>query len=104
MKPREKITTLHTYISTIFVSLFVFMNTVHMVRIHYQLLYQIVTLLSITIISTGCETGQYGEDCTQKCGKCQAGTQCDIITGICPEGCQDSWTGSKCNGIFIFYT
>ncbi|XP_061180600.1 cell death abnormality protein 1-like [Saccostrea echinata] len=44
-----------------------------------------------------CKKGYYGQSCELNCGKCSIGTFCDNITGICPEGCQDHWTGFLCD-------
>ncbi|XP_062613938.1 cell death abnormality protein 1-like [Saccostrea cucullata] len=46
-----------------------------------------------------CVKGFYGPGCSQTCGKCTAGTYCNKHTGDCPDGCQDNWTGEKCDAL-----
>ncbi|XP_061180599.1 scavenger receptor class F member 2-like [Saccostrea echinata] len=44
-----------------------------------------------------CKAGYYGYNCEYLCGKCKTETICNNITGICPEGCQNRWTGLNCD-------
>ncbi|XP_061180604.1 receptor-type tyrosine-protein phosphatase alpha-like [Saccostrea echinata] len=44
-----------------------------------------------------CKKGFYGRDCGTPCGNCKTGTYCNIITGICQDGCRDHWAGEKCD-------
>lgn len=48
-----------------------------------------------------CGNGMYGEKCSMPCGKCEIGTFCNNVSGICPFGCQDKWQGSKCDSMYI---
>lgn len=48
-----------------------------------------------------CRGGFYGLGCSTSCGYCKSGTVCNDRTGGCPNGCQDHWIGSKCNGTDI---
>ncbi|XP_056003701.1 multiple epidermal growth factor-like domains protein 10 [Ostrea edulis] len=44
-----------------------------------------------------CQDGFYGSDCTLPCGQCRHGSHCNKTTGICTEGCQGKWSGTKCD-------
>ncbi|XP_056003721.1 multiple epidermal growth factor-like domains protein 10 [Ostrea edulis] len=44
-----------------------------------------------------CRPGLYGGDCNQRCGKCKSRTICKDDTGYCPQGCQDNWSGPRCD-------
>ncbi|XP_056013740.1 uncharacterized protein LOC125677597 [Ostrea edulis] len=46
---------------------------------------------------SNCKSGFYGRNCKKRCGHCKFGTHCNDITGICPEGCQDTWEGPPCS-------
>ncbi|XP_070201019.1 scavenger receptor class F member 1-like [Littorina saxatilis] len=41
-----------------------------------------------------CEQGKYGEECLQKCGKCNGGCRHD--NGHCVAGCEDGFEGDLC--------
>ena len=36
-------------------------------------------------------------ECTQVCGKCLNGEQCDHVNGSCANGCDKGTHGDKCN-------
>lgn len=44
-----------------------------------------------------CFNGTYGLKCLKSCsGHCFENETCDIVSGICQNGCNKGWTGSKC--------
>ena len=40
-----------------------------------------------------CAQGQYGEECEYTC-HCPVGTECDPLTGRCPDKCAPGWSGA----------
>lgn len=44
---------------------------------------------------TVCDGGTYGPDCSQQCF-CRDAV-CDKVTGLCPGGCQEGYSGPNCN-------
>ncbi|XP_046556316.1 multiple epidermal growth factor-like domains protein 11 [Haliotis rubra] len=48
--------------------------------------------------STGCPSGQYGEDC-RDCGNCQKRSVCEKTTGWCIGGCATGYQGNNCSQI-----
>lgn len=46
---------------------------------------------------TECLNGEYGENCSGKCGQCRYSQPCNTLTGKCPKGCKDGYTGTYCN-------
>lgn len=55
-----------------------------------------------------CPYGMYGMNCASECGKCKdidnSEHQCEIATGVCVHGCQDSWFGDLCDQDVCAYT
>ncbi|CAI9740442.1 angiopoietin-1 receptor-like [Octopus vulgaris] len=47
-------------------------------------------------IVQSCKKFEYGINCNSDCGHCLNDTECDKLTGKCPNGCVDGWTGEKC--------
>ena len=45
---------------------------------------------------TECQSGTFGSNCNDICGKCLNGTSCNRETGVCTLGCADGYTGSVC--------
>lgn len=43
----------------------------------------------------------YGHDCNIPCGQCK-GDVCDNVTGNCPYGCKQHWSGVRCGGKTVF--
>ena len=62
-----------------------------------------------------CQAGLFGFDCLQECGNCRFNEDCNVVclrirtclsashiffiiqhTGVCPNGCERSWTGDFC--------
>lgn len=40
---------------------------------------------------------EYGADCGMICGRCKDGQPCHHETGICPDDCDEGYTGKKCD-------
>lgn len=40
-----------------------------------------------------CEQGKYGDECQYSC-HCPVGTECDPLTGKCPDVCAPGWSGA----------
>lgn len=57
-------------------------------------------LLTNTLLLV-CKDGYYGVKCTEMCGAC-IGNVCNQLTGNCPDGCTDNWTGKNCDGMYLF--
>lgn len=51
-----------------------------------------LNLITHCVLCIECESGKWGKNCRQECGKCDKYT-CDLINGICPKGCS---AGFKC--------
>eukprot|EP00058_Branchiostoma_floridae_P001873 XP_002587361.1 hypothetical protein BRAFLDRAFT_96244 [Branchiostoma floridae] len=51
-----------------------------------------------------CPQGRFGADCNQNCN-CKNGSNCNIYTGRCPDGCREGWKGATCQEgtLFLFY-
>ena len=45
-----------------------------------------------------CLPHYYGSDCNTPCGQCRGNDVCNIMTGYCPNGCKQHWSGPKCDG------
>lgn len=44
-----------------------------------------------------CMSGQYGDECLNKCSDfCKISNKCDFVSGECKGGCKEGWTGSDC--------
>ena len=55
-------------------------------------------------MSTDCDGNTYGQNCTQTCGLCINGEQCDAVNGQCPNGCQPGFQPPLCSsGIFLHF-
>lgn len=45
-----------------------------------------------------CISGNYGTACREQCRThCKNNKACDHISGECPEGCEDGYTGKLCD-------
>lgn len=58
------------------------------------------------VLFLACEPYKYGPDCTGICGRCKHGISCSVDTGACPDGCEEGWTGKRCDTcipIYFFY-
>lgn len=47
----------------------------------------------ITSVRQICPQGTFGEQCEYQC-HCPVGTECDAVTGQCPDGCAPGWSGA----------
>ena len=45
-----------------------------------------------------CSPHYYGSDCDIPCGQCRGNDVCHNVTGHCPNGCKQHWTGPRCDG------
>ena len=43
-----------------------------------------------------CTGNTYGENCSETCGNCLGGEQCNIVNGTCETGCAAGWLGQMC--------
>lgn len=49
------------------------------------------------LLKSGCERNFFGLDCRELCsGHCNNNDQCDHISGVCPDGCQDGYMDKYC--------
>ena len=48
-----------------------------------------------------CSPHYYGSDCNTPCGQCTGDDVCNNMTGHCPNGCRQHWTGQNCDGVNI---
>lgn len=54
--------------------------------------------LNLNIMFLECISGNYGTACRERCsGYCKNNKTCDYINGVCPDGCEDGYTGELCN-------
>ncbi|XP_076448634.1 uncharacterized protein LOC143285262 [Babylonia areolata] len=44
-----------------------------------------------------CPRYLYGQDCGQHCGHCKNDDVCNVVTGNCPDGCDDGYDGLRCD-------
>lgn len=54
------------------------------------------------LLSSVCSEYIYGTDCNTPCGHCKDKDVCDNTTGHCPNGCQNQWTGDRCEGEIVY--
>lgn len=47
----------------------------------------------------GCAAGFYGSDCTRRCPSGCRDNQCDPVTGNCRYGCNDFYSGARCDKV-----
>ena len=47
--------------------------------------------------TTDCTNKTYGYRCEKTCGHCKSGDLCHRFNGSCLTGCEDGWTGDKCD-------
>jgi hypothetical protein len=50
-----------------------------------------------------CRAEFYGAECSTPCGQCKTGDVCNNVTGVCPNGCQEHWNESRCDGKTLKY-
>lgn len=48
-------------------------------------------------IFTECDGGNFGQDCSNKCGNCLQNEQCHHINGSCMNGCNPGYYGTYCS-------
>lgn len=56
--------------------------------------------LPIRFFFSVCSNNYYGSNCSTTCGHCYNDDVCNNVTGHCPNGCQNQWTGDRCDGKF----
>ena len=44
-----------------------------------------------------CDSGTFGRECRNICGKCKGNNQCHHINGTCMEGCHPGFIGLQCD-------
>lgn len=70
--------------------------TYHRISKHTTICY--ISELITRLLVVECQTGFYGNDCSFECGFCSGGnSNCDFITGICLNACQDGYNGTFCS-------
>lgn len=57
-----------------------------------------ITNCKYTLPIPECSIYFYGRNCNKPCGHCRGNDPCDSVTGHCPNGCQNQWTGDRCDG------
>ena len=55
------------------------------------------------LIFTECEGGMFGQDCTERCGKCVGKEPCHHIYGICMNGCDPGYETINCTKGNLIY-
>ncbi len=54
--------------------------------------------VEFVIMIPDCVGGWFGKNCLEECsGHCAGSQHCDVVDGHCPNGCQDWWSGDKCD-------
>lgn len=43
-----------------------------------------------------CDGHTYGNNCQEDCGICRNREECDIVTGVCSNGCDTGYRGDNC--------
>lgn len=43
-----------------------------------------------------CQNNKYGAECSEDCGHCLDGTQCDNVNGTCYNGCEAGYHKTRC--------
>lgn len=46
----------------------------------------------------GCMPLWFGIDCDMQC-HCANNAECDVLTGVCPLGCENGWRGHNCQEV-----
>lgn len=68
-------------------------------NIRLMVLIELIYLNLSTIIPLciGCPSHYYGLDCRQRCsGNCISDESCDHVSGVCTNGCEDGYVGTRC--------
>lgn len=80
-------------------------DQIHAVVAYYYNYDDYVNYISITgkekvvllcFIHLACDNGTFGQNCSEKCGRCAYFGQCHHVNGICLEGCVSGFIGSTC--------
>lgn len=50
----------------------------------------------VLFFNEGCDSGEYGENCSIPCGYCFESEQCNHINGTCMNGCDSGYQGVLC--------
>ena len=81
----------------LYLSLIIVMEFCCIKQMHF-LYYLNINVVYFFLFKTGCPPGHYGLDCKDNCsGHCINNEPCDHVSGVCPSGCQDGYTGARCN-------
>ena len=57
----------------------------------------ILNVFIVFLLLLACDDGNYGINCTLKCGNCSENAACNKTTGECPSGCSSGWQPPLCN-------
>lgn len=53
---------------------------------------------------SACDSGWYGENCSERCGECFGSKDCQHVYGTCMYGCKSGYQGLNCKkGIVLCY-
>lgn len=78
---------------------------VRLKAIHYEaVIYIFLIECMYWVFFKECPNGQFGMDCRKSCsGHCINNESCDHVSGVCPSGCHDGYTGIYCNNCNRFH-
>ena len=49
-----------------------------------------------------CETGKFGQNCSETCGKCFENKPCNHVNGTCAGGCAAGFMTELCNTSILY--
>ena len=69
----------------------------------FSYVFRTITVLCLILIYIACESGTFGRECRELCGKCKGNYTCHHINGTCTEGCIPGYIGLQCDqGTFLW--
>lgn len=62
------------------------------------MIFATITVFFFLFPDVECPSGYFGKGCRERCrGHCIRDEPCDHISGECSNGCQDGYTGERCD-------
>ena len=59
--------------------------------------FRTITVVYILFNYIECDSGTFGRECREICGKCKGNNPCHHINGTCMEGCHPGFIGLHCD-------
>ena len=56
----------------------------------------VLHLIVVLYLTSECDGGFYGQNCSEVCGYCFRKDQCQFMNGTCFKGCDGGYWGERC--------